>query len=430
MKKTLKITLITIFLLMLLPTTNALEYNIKLNKSIGGEQDDYGISIQNTTDNSYLILGSTLSYAFGSRDIFLIKIDENTKELWNKTYGGIYSEGGNSIQPANDKGYILSGYKQINQFDQHMWIIKIDENGNQLWNKTYGKIKNRDISNIGSAFEGEINEAYSTIQTNDQGYIILGRTNINGYQDELWIIKINETGEEQWNETYDGKYKYCHSIKQTNDQGYIVTGSKIQNNSNSFLLLKIDENGNQLWNKTYGPTNTGKKTVIKTNDNGFLLAGQYQQFNNIPTGSNAWIIKTDNLGIQIWNETFGNSIVNTVLQIDNDDYLIAGSKNLQQEGWITIIDANGNQKWNTTIKEPDAEYRIIFEAIQINENSFILVGAIKDKDVYNVWLLQIEPEEFKINHEAMYIMLFFAMIVSLLFIAPIAYYWRKKYFSK
>jgi Secretion system C-terminal sorting domain len=105
--------------------------NIQWSKTYGGPGDEYGYSIRQTTDNGYIIVGSTNSFGAGSKDVYLIKTDANGDTLWTKTYGGLSDETGYAIQQTSDGGYIITG--NSNSFGsgkKDIYVIKTDANGN------------------------------------------------------------------------------------------------------------------------------------------------------------------------------------------------------------------------------------------------------------------------------------------------------------
>jgi ABC-type cobalt transport system substrate-binding protein len=108
-------------------------------KTFGGSNDDYGRSVQQTTDGGYVIGGYTSSYGNGSADVWLIKTDADGDTLWTQTYGGSNGDAGYSVQQTTDGGYVIGGYtSSYGNGSGDVWLIKTDSNGDSLWTKTFG----------------------------------------------------------------------------------------------------------------------------------------------------------------------------------------------------------------------------------------------------------------------------------------------------
>jgi len=107
------------------------EGNIIWNQTYGGNDDDYGRSVQQTSDGGYIIAGSVNGfYRDENADMLLIKTDENGDIIWYNQMGGPKYDDGRSVQQTSDGGYIITG--ETRSYDiggGDVWLVKTDGNG-------------------------------------------------------------------------------------------------------------------------------------------------------------------------------------------------------------------------------------------------------------------------------------------------------------
>ena len=309
-------------------------------KTYGGINIDNGKSVKQTTDGGYVIAGYTNSFGTGDSDVYLIKTDENGYTMWTKTFGGSIGDLGYSVQQTNDNGYIIVGYTySFGAGVCDVYLIKTNENGDTLWTNTYGGT--------------DLDEGYSVQQTNDNGYIIAGRTNSFGAGlDDIYLIKTNTNGDTLWSKTYGGiGNEFGNSVQQTTDGGYVIAGytNSFGTGETDVYLIKTNENGDTLWTKTFGGSYYDYgRSVQQTNDNGYVITGTISRFDSLFAIFDVYLIKTDSTGDTLWTKTYGSSMTNqgySVKQTNNNGYIIAGFLSqglLNADVYLIKTDSLGN----------------------------------------------------------------------------------------
>jgi hypothetical protein len=359
---------------------------VQWEKTFGSGSDEWGYSIQQTSDGGYIIAGLTSSYGAGGYDVYLIKTNSNGDMQWQKTFGGSSVDGAYSVQQTSDGGYVIVGYtNSYGVGSSDVYLIKTNSAGDMLWQKTFG----------GSSSDG----GNSVQQTSDGGYVIVGYTNSYGAgSSDVYLIKTNSAGDMLWQKTFGGRNNDSgFSVQQTSDGGYIIAGETESYEpvyGYRVYLIKADSMGNMQWQKTFGGSGTYcGHSVQQTSDGGYIIAGE--------TNTNVYLIKTNSIGDMQWQKTFGGSEFdygNSVQQTSDGGYIIAGYTHYpwapggSSDVYLVKADSLGNMQWQKTLG--GSSWDRGYSVQQTSDGGYIIAGhtcsyGAGGSDVY---LIKVAPE--------------------------------------
>ena len=359
------------------------------NMTYGGIGDDWGFTVQQIINGGYIIIGWTPSYGNGNDDVWLIKTDSSGNEIWNNTFGGSELDRGRNGEQTTDGGYIIVGYTE-----------SYSSGNSDVW---LIKTNSNGDEEWNWTFGGSDDDYGLCIQqTTDGGYIIVGFRYFSGpeYHD-IWLIKTDSYGNMEWDKTFDiTTHNYGYSIQQTSDGGYIITGYIYFPEDQNFdiWLIKTDSIGNLLWDKKYGKTGYDSGLSVKqTSDGGYILTG-YTESYGVGNGD-VWLIKTDPNGGEEWNRTFGGPYFDEgwcVQQTTDEGYILTGRTESfgagNQDVWLIKTNSNGDEEWNMTFGGTEFERGRFVQ--QTNDGGYIITGLTESYGFggSDVWLIKVATD--------------------------------------
>ena len=335
---------------------------IEWQNTIGGSGDDNLQSVQQTVDGGYILGGNSSSGISGDKtevssmyDYWVVKLNNDGNIEWQNTIGGNMSDIMYSVQQTPDGGYILGGISlssisgdktEINFGGSDYWVIKLSAEGFIEWENTIGGNSTDDLLSVKNILDG----GYILGGTSASG--IYGDKNEASLSSDYWVIKINESGVIEWQNTIGGSGDdYFFSLQQTSDKGYIlggmsqsnISGDKTENSIGNFdywviklfgecipspeICNTIDDDCDGLTDEDTGPsvsinalgsttfcqgnsivlTTTHTGTAVQWYKNGVAISGETNEFLTVSTtGSYTCISSNECSG------TASNAIIVTV----------------------------------------------------------------------------------------------------------------------
>lgn len=354
-------------------------------KTFGGENEDVGYSVQQTTDGGYIIVGYTNSYGSGSYDVLLLKTDSDGNELWMQTYGEGYDDKGYSIETVDD-GFVIAGYTySFNSNSYDMLLIKTNMFGDVLWSRTYG----------GTGTD----KGYSVQKTfNPDGFIVTGYSEAESTGFDMFLVKTDPEGNQEWSKTYGSTgIDKGYSVQQTSDGGFILSGVTTGEFGFDVRVIKTYPNGDVDWNKVFGNTLNDIGFSVDQTDDGFIVVGYTEIFGS--GDEDILLLKINNDGNQGWERTFGGNGIDhgyTVNMIDGGFMIIGFTESFgagNKDVWLIKTNTNGNQEWERTFGGNNIDHGYSVE--ETDDDGFIITGYTKSED-NNVDLLLIKDHPIRI----------------------------------
>ena len=311
-----------------------------------GNNHDFLTATVSTVEGGFLLAGTSYSTkgqdkkqdAVGGSDIWLIKLNENGDEEWQQTFGTSGDEEARAVTQTNDLGYIIAGTIEDRRKGfggKDVWIIKTDEHGNPLKELVLG----------GSGMD----VVEKMIPTLDGGVLIgvysrSGISNGNAAKNSTIISKLKEVnfkGEEEeshFQNLKNDKRKANSTTSKNNQEPSIQWIAKNSENEGEgdFWVIKLDKDGNIAWQKNFGGTEDDHLRTMTLTSTGYVIGGESRskasgnKTSDIDEGTDVWLISLNQNGEKQWEKsyTFGNRDVMMSLSY------ITGSKSTETRGFL------------------------------------------------------------------------------------------------
>jgi outer membrane protein assembly factor BamB len=290
---------------------------------------------------------------------------------------------------------VVNGVVYIGAYDGRVYAFGESTSSAQTWIQTYG----------GPDYE----EAQSLVATSDGGYAIVGYTNSYGAgRSDVWLVKTDSAGVEQWNHTYGGTASEGgYSVVETSDGGYAITGY-----TNSYgagggdgwivnsdvWLVKTDSTGVLQWNCTYGGEGMDDvHSVVQTSDGGYIIGARTESYG--AGDKDFWLIKTDSHGVEQWNHTYGGTKHDwgmAVVQTSDGGYAMIGATSSPVDGsldaWLVKTDSTGAAQWNHTYGGRNTDFGWSF--VETTDGGYAITGYTDSYGAGNddLWLVKTNAE--------------------------------------
>ncbi|HKQ40081.1 MAG TPA: hypothetical protein VJ063_18550 [Verrucomicrobiae bacterium] len=374
-------------------------------------------------DGGYLLGGYSYSTGtfdrrstnYGFMDFWVVRTDKDGNKLWEQSYGTSAWDDMTAAVALNDGGFLLGGYtygadgsKTSPKYGStDFWIIRIDAQGNILWDRSYGGASEDWLSAI--------------VQTSDGGFLLAGssmsaaggtKTSTNYGPFDFWAVRIDAAGQQLWDRSYGGtEGDLVFSAKAAPDGGFVLAGNSYSPANGSktspafgesdIWIVRIDVSGNQVWDRSFGGSGLETMGAIQSvSEGGFIIAASSGSPPGVGKtspnygGRDFWAIRLDADGNKLWERTAGgsdNDFARAVREGFDGGFLLAGesvslgggtktSQNVYRfpgapstDYWLVQLDHAGSQLWEQTIGGTGEDSIAAIE--NDGQTGFVLLGS-------------------------------------------------------
>jgi hypothetical protein len=424
-------------------TVLGLAQEVVWQKDIKSSTQDFLSQVTTTIDQQYLITGSSIqsdklqqaSKQNNGYDFHLVKLNQQGEEAWEKYFSGQNHDYLSATVTTQDGGFLLAGTtysgkgldkKEDSKGGSDIWLIRINEFGDELWQKTLGSSSDE--------------EARAVIQTTDLGFFVAGnvQNSSKGYgSKDVLITKLDKNGKELSQLILGGKgLDEVEKMIPTKDGGALlgiysrssevrVSGSEkgsgirdagsVSNVQNSnpvsriakstdnfgegdYWIVKLDKNGKVEWEKNFGGKGDDHIRTLALTSTGFIIGGESRSERSgnktvgIEEGTDLWLISLNERGDEQWQKSYnfknrdilmGMSVLHSADDKSSKGILLGGYT--QAEGriqtddetfWMLYLDQNGNEQWRKHVKGESRQKEERLSDLKLNrDGSIVLAGT-------------------------------------------------------
>lgn len=384
---------------------------IEWQKSFGGSLYEAAYNVQSTSDGGYICAGSSpssdgdLSTNHGGLDCWIVKLNNLGVIQWQTSFGGSGEDEAKAIIQTADGGYAFAGKSSSNDGDvsgnhgqNDAWLVKLSSTGSIEWQKSYG---------------GSSSDAFSTIKPADNGGYIVGGNSysndgdltLNNGASDLWVLKLNSTGDIDWQKNLGGSTNdYAKSIDLSLDGGYVVAGYTNSNDgdvlsthgSDEIWILKLTSAGTTEWQKFIGGSGSDFAWNVRHCDDGGVVIAGSSSSNDGDLSANlgsedCFILKLSAAGGIQWKKSFGGSmydIANSIYQTNDGGFILAAATTSNDgdvdlnvglsDFWLIKLDPLGIMEWQKSLGGSLGD--IPFSIVHSMDGGFVVLGSSQSND--------------------------------------------------
>jgi hypothetical protein len=222
--------------------------------------------------DGFVLAGLTSRYG-GNSDVWVVKINDTGGLVWQRTYGNSATDDTGRGVVRDGNSYFVVGYTNVKaEEDYDFLLLKLDTSGNMIWNQTYGGTQS--------------DKGYAISQASN-GYVLVGDTRSKGNgDDDAWAVKVDSEGNIEWETAFGGKdFDMATCVTNSADGGFLVGGFTFSfgHGKRDFWLTKLDGSGKEPLSFTQGGVNYEEAySVLEAGNDEYVMTGWRNYFESGP----------------------------------------------------------------------------------------------------------------------------------------------------
>ncbi len=210
-------------------------------KAWGEDESSIARCITNARDG-FIVAGARGKWTSSTQDMYVAKIDTAGHMVWEAAYGGDEHDSGHRIAQCTEGGYLVAGFSDSfgtssssTRTLRLIYLVRITEDGDLIWEEAHG--------------HGIWNEPHAIIETDDRGFLIIGKTST-GYHSDAYVLRIDRNGQKIWERFYSGHEDSCFKDAYLTPRGTYLLGGYTyvaRGGPSDAVFVEIDDSGQTLW---------------------------------------------------------------------------------------------------------------------------------------------------------------------------------------
>lgn len=423
--------------------TTAVVYSqdVVWQKDIKSSTQDFLSQVTTTVDQQYLVTGSSIQAAGKTAvssaaskqnngyDFHLVKLNQQGEEVWEKYFSGLNHDFLSATVATQEGGFLLAGTshsgkgldkKDASKGGSDIWLIRINEFGDELWQKTLGTSQDE--------------EARSVIQTADFGFMVAGNVQnaANGFgSKDVTVTRLDKNGKvlselvlggrgldevEKMIPTPDegallGFYSRSSEFRVSSSESYgSGSGNETSNpalrhsksspnfGEGDYWIIKLSKDNKIEWEKNFGGKGDDHLRNMVFTSSGYIIGGESRSEKSgnktvgIEEGTDVWLISLNTKGDEQWQKSYNfknrdilmsMNVISTGNGRNTKGVLLGGYT--QAEGrieaddetfWMLYIDNDGNEQWRKHVKGESRKKEERLSDLKMNKDgSIVLAGT-------------------------------------------------------